>query len=188
MPESVTTRVTFADDDVSVPGPSITPTPAEAESEVFIQGMGRDQLSEENNGGFSWAWAVPGPVSGVSTGEVVLLENESPTVFALNAVAFGSAALTAGMNAVVTISTAIRRGKILSIPFVLIGSHLLTGRHNGQTPKYEEKPHVPPTGCRDVHPVVDGGMNITHVSVSSLNIGQFTGFRVISRPKDICTS
>ncbi len=58
-----------------------------------------------------------------------------PPASILDAVACGAIALTAGMNAVVIISTAMRRGMTLSIRFVLIGNHLQTEGKNEQTLK-----------------------------------------------------
>lgn len=102
----------------------------------------------------------------VSTAEVVLPENESPAVFTFNAVAFDSAAFTAGMDAVVIISTAMIREKILSVPFVLIGNHPSNRRHNEQTLKYEENQRVLPTGYCGVRPAVEGRMDTTHIFLS----------------------
>ncbi|WP_292726971.1 hypothetical protein [Methanoculleus sp.] len=105
--------------------------------EVFVLDVGCDQLSLENNGGsFSaLAWpsdAVPDAVVDVSAVNVVVPENESVAVFTLNMALLGSAAPTAGMNAVVTISTAMRREKALSIRFKFIDNHPGTGGRTGK--------------------------------------------------------
>jgi hypothetical protein len=92
--------------------------------EVLVQDVGCDQLVLENNGGsffvvIPWPFgAAPDVVLDVSAGNVVVPENESGAVFALDAALLGSAAPTTGMNAVVTISTAMRREKALSIRFI----------------------------------------------------------------------
>jgi len=130
----------------------------------LVQDVGRDQLSLENNGGsFSALAALLDVTLDVSAVNVVVPENESVAVFTLDATLFGSAALTAGMNAVVIISTAMRREKALSIHFILIVHHPSNRRHNEQILKYKENQHVLPTGCCDVHPAVEGRVGTTQL-------------------------
>ncbi|WP_214040990.1 hypothetical protein [Methanoculleus sp.] len=104
---------------------------------VFVQDVGRDQLSSENNGrsfsALAWPFdAVPDAGADESAVNVVVPENESGALFTPDAALFGSAAPTAGMNAVVTISTAMRREKDLSIRFILIVHHLGTSGRKGK--------------------------------------------------------
>jgi len=97
---------------------------------VFVPNVDRDRLSSEDNSKSFFVLvlplpfdAVPSDAPDVSAADVVVPENESVAVFTLDAALFGSAALTAGMNAVVTISTAMRSEKALSKRFILIAHH-----------------------------------------------------------------